>query len=321
MLLIMSLLGAWTFSSQCRSIDSNMRITINKVIRLDSLPSGSGLELAGNNMYIISDNAPAYYKMDMKTRQYEKILIPGYPANEYIISKKTKHDLEALVTGTIKNKVYLFAFSSGSGPHRQMLLQIDPAGKEADKKLSLARLYASIKKEYDLSDEALNIEGAAICEGRLYLLLRKKNMIISMKWADFEQYINDPLEGSVPPTKGQYLTLPKHSGVSAGFSGATEIIYKGAEAIMFCASLEHTPNHTADGPVFGSYIGIIQPDEHGKMEIVALDIIKSEKGKILKEKIESIAIINSDTTNYNTLIISDNDDGHSSLLEVSITIK
>jgi len=90
---------------------------------------------------------------------------------------------------------------------------------------------------------------------------------------------------------------------------------------MFCASLEHTPNHIDDGPVFGSYMGIMHPDKKGKMEIVALEIIRNEKGKILKEKIESIAVISSETTNYNTLIISDNDNGVSKLFEVAITVK
>ncbi len=320
----MPLMGAWTLSSQCRSIDNmdkNMQITVNKVMQLDSLPSGSGLEVSGDSMYIISDNAPAYYKMDLKTMKYAEYPINGFTSDGYVIPKKTKHDLEGSVIGKINGQEYLLAFGSGSSPRREMLMMVDIHHKATDRKVPLNRLYSALRTKYELSDEALNIEGAAVCKERLYLFLRKKNMVISMKWMDFEQYIIDPLEGSIPASASEYLMLPKHSGVSAGFSGATEIIYKGEEAIMFCASLEHTPNHIDDGPVFGSYMGIMRPDKKGKMEIEALEIIKNEKGKILKEKIESIAIISSDTTNYKTLIVSDNDNGMSRLFEVSISVQ
>ncbi len=298
-----------------------MHITINKILQLDSLPSGSGLEVSGDSMYIISDNAPAYYKMDLRTMEYAVYPIKGFTSDGYVIPKKTKHDLEGSVIGKINGQEYLLAFGSGSSPRRETLLMIDIHHKKADRKIPLARLYSALRTKYELSDEALNVEGAAVCKERLYLFLRKKNMVISMKWADFEQYISDPVEGNIPPSASEYLMLPKHSGVSAGFSGATEIVYKGEEAIMFCASLEHTPNHIDDGPVFGSYMGIMHPDKKGKMEIVALEIIRNEKGKILKEKIESIAVISSETTNYNTLIISDNDNGVSKLFEVAITVK
>jgi hypothetical protein len=318
---VMSLLGAWTFSSQCRSMDNNMHITINRSIPLDSLPSGSGLEVTGDSMYIISDNAPAYYKMDLRTMKYEHFPIKGFTGNGYIIPKKNKHDLEGSVIGKVNGEEYLMAFGSGSSPRREMLLLIDIHHKKEDRKIPLARLYNALRTKYDLSNEALNIEGAAVCNKKLYLFLRKKNMIISMRWADFEQYILNPGEGAIPATGSQYLMLPKHSGVSAGFSGATEVRYKGKEAIMFCASLEHTPNAIDDGPVFGSYIGVMTPQENGQMEIEALDIIRNKDGNILKEKIESLAVINYDTTTYKTLIISDNDDGRSSIFEADISIK
>lgn len=317
----LSLLGAWTLSSQCRSMDNNMRITINKTIALDSLPSGSGLEVTGDSMYIISDNAPAYYKMDLHTKKYEQFPIKGFTSDGYVIPKKTKHDLEGSVIGKINGEEYLMAFGSGSSPRREMLLMIDIHHKKEDKKIPLNRLYHALRTKYDLSKEALNIEGAAVCGKKLYLFLRKKNMIISMRWADFEQYLLQPENGPIPQTGSQYLMLPKHSGVTAGFSGATEVTYKGKEAIMFSASLEHTPNAIDDGPVFGSYIGVMQPGKDGQMEIEALDIIRNKEGAILKEKIESLAVINYDTMSYRTLIISDNDDGRSSMFEADISIK
>jgi hypothetical protein len=85
--------------------------------------------------------------------------------------------------------------------------------------------------------------------------------------------------------------------------------------------LEHTPNAIDDGPVFGSYIGIMCPGKNGKMAIEAVDIIRGENGKILKEKIESLAVISYDTTSYKTLIIADNDNGRSNIFEADISIK
>jgi hypothetical protein len=195
-------------------------------------------------------------------------------------------------------------------------------GKESEqKRIPMNRLYAELKRRHDLSNEELNIEGVASCNGKVIFFLRKENMLVSIPTDQFTDYLDAPLEKPVPPSEEQTILLPKHAGIFPGFSGATEIKYQGKDAILFCASLEHTPNAIDDGPVSGSYVGLLVEDGNGKLDLAEINFVRDKAGKILKDKIESIVVTKGDSGRYKALLIADNDNGRSKLLEANISIK
>jgi hypothetical protein len=259
--------------------------------------------------------------MDLRTEKHLSIPIAGMDHTQYEAPKRTKPDLESSVSVEIKGKSYLLAFGSGSSPRREMLLMVEMGNESVQKRLPMNRMYAEIRKRYELSDEALNLEGAATCGGRIYFFLRKKNMVVSMLLNDFITYIEDPLENRVPASREQMILLPKHAGIFAGFSGATEIKYKGSEAMLFCASLEHTPNAIDDGPVSGSYVGLLVLNGKGEIELAEVNFVRDRAGNILKDKIESIVVREGDSGTYKAILVADNDNGRSKLFEVNISIK
>ncbi|HYD21008.1 MAG TPA: hypothetical protein VEB40_05990 [Flavipsychrobacter sp.] len=301
-------------------MENKLQIEVTKVTALDSIPAGSGLLLEKDSLYIISDNSPSLFKLNLKSNTYREITINGMDKSQYELPKRTKPDFESSLRLKIKDRNYLLAFGSGSAPRREVLLMLEIGKEHVQKRIPLNRLYAELRKRHGLSDEALNIEGAAGCHGRIYLLLRKKNMVVSMEEKDFIDYLEAPLEKSVPASSEQIITLPRHGGVFAGFSGATEIRYKGKEAILFCASLEHTPNAIDDGPVSGSYVGLLT-EQHGKLDLGEINFVRDQRGNILNDKIESLVVSEGDSGSYKAILVADNDNGRSKLLEVVILIK
>lgn len=297
-----------------------LELKISTVTRLDSLPSGSGLALVRDSLYIISDNAPAYYKLHPATKGYTRVPISGYPAEEYTIAKKDKHDLESAVCGHCNGRDYLFAFGSGSTSRREMLLAIDLGGTHPPQKIPLLHLYMQISSRCRLKEKELNIEGAALCHDRLFLFVRGKNIAVSMAWADFCRFALQPVGGLIPEMSIQQVNLPTYGITGAGFSGATEITYRGKPAILFSASLEDTPNAIDDGAVHGSYLGILSYNTNGVLGLEQISMVRDSAGVVLKQKIESVAVTGTTGNRVNLLMIADNDDGASVLIEGSIRI-
>lgn len=316
LLLCLALPGTW-----CYSMGHKLQIDIQKITELDSIPAGSGLLLQKDSLYIISDNAPAYYKLDIATLQYKKIAIKGYGQEMYELPKRNKHDFESSVQLNIKGKDYLLAFGSGSAARREILLMVETGKDGNQKRIPLNLLYADLRQRYGMGTEDLNIEGAATCGDRIYLFLRKENLAVSMLKSDFIQHILAPDTGNIPPSKAQLISLPGDNGIFSGFSGATEIKYEGEDAILFCASLENTANAIADGAISGSYVGLLIKDEKEKLKLEAIEQLMDIKGEVIPEKIESLVVTEQNDNDYKVLLVSDNDNGKSKLLEANISIK
>lgn len=317
-ILLFILVPLWLCCIQCRSMNNNLVVTVNKVTLLDSIPSGSGLAMDRDSLYIISDNTPYFYKLSLATGKFRKVPIAGYTAEEHLLPKKTKHDFESALTARIQGKNCLLAFGSGSSPRREKLLLAGVDNDNEQRIVPLFYLYSALRERYQLSKEALNIEGAALCNERLFLFLRKKNLVISMDWRDFEAYLLAPSEKNIPKTESQHIQLPKHAGIIAGFSGVTEV---NNSKLVFCASLEHAPNHIDDGPIYGSYIGTIQVKKDGKLHLDDITLLQDNKGATIREKIESVVVTGVNGTSLTVILVSDNDSGASKLFEVTIDKK
>ena len=86
--------------------------------------------------------------------------------------------------------------------------------------------------------------------------------------------------------------------------------------LLFTASLEATSDATSDGEILGSYIGIIEFSNFNH-RITDTQILKVEN-KILKTKIEGIAVKSMQNNKVKVICVSDNDNGTSWIYELRV---
>jgi len=116
---------------------------------------------------------------------------------------------------------------------------------------------------------------------------------------------------SFPQIEFNNITLPSINKHEAHLSGVCTL---NKTDILFCASVEDTPDWTKDGPILGSCVGIYSTTTK---KVSAVYFLKNEKGNILKEKIESLDILRKEANvDFILLAVGDNDDGTSRLLQL-----
>jgi hypothetical protein len=113
------------------------------------------------------------------------------------------------------------------------------------------------------------------------------------------------------------IKLPSIGKHEARFSGACSL--NDNKMLLFCASVEDTPDWTTDGPVLGSFIGLLDLDQKGQQQLKKVEQIKNKDGSPFLEKMESIEVVrklsNGELICYG---ITDNDLGGSKLLEIRV---
>lgn len=300
----------------CNRNTGQLSLQVEKIVELDSLPSGSGMVVSGDTAWIIGDDATGVYRLSLSDYNYIKIPNGQYDSTLYRIPKPVKPDFEAAAMGQWKGWDYLLAFGSGSVPvYRDSLLVVDTRQATITTKVSLSGFYTALKYRHGLDSATLNIEGAATTNKYLYLLNRGRNLLFRIDRKTFEQYISAPDDEHIPEALGEEIELPVSNGLKAGFSGATML---DDHTLLFSASLEDSPDHIADGAVLGSYIGLL--DLSGdKAKLLAITMLKDNAGNALKDKIESVEIVGKYPDGAMKLIaLVDNDVGSSKLMVLKL---
>lgn len=314
--------------------DLTMKATIEKHLRFDNLPSASGLEMLGDHYYVIGDDSPYLYSLDKDYRLVSQEPIfdtAGFESGR--IAKADKADLEGITLLQHQGKPYLLMMGSGSAPARRKayLYNIcgddicrEGAGAHGAKAIDVDDLYQQLESHDALSGSLLNIEGVAAGHGRLYLLQRAigtgQNVLISYSMADFIPYLLAESNAQLPNPELTFFRLPKLNNLQAGFSGA----YVYDDKLFFTASLEDTGDAYADGEVLGSYVGYIPfsgLNSRDTLEVPAAPILQSD-GSPYMGKAESLLVKNREGKGkYRLVVVSDDDQGGSELLEVVLRVE
>ncbi len=287
-----------------------MKFELKAHRELSNIPSASGIELTGKDMYVIGDDSPWLFKLNENFEITDKIrLFPKRQFSDSIIKKMEKPDLEAIAKGNEAGSI-LYAFGSGSkSPERDLMVEINLSAKTSVE-YSLKGFYSHIRAVAQLKEEQLNIEAAEVYQDQLYLFNRGENLIIKLSLSHFKAYLND--NTPLPPLEIFRINLPEIDGILAGFSGASKDPDHGI--LFFTATVENTHNWIDDGEVLGSFIGIINLEElKNNMKPDHLAILLDKD--LLRIKVESIAVIPPFNKGLAELVlVTDSDGGLSELL-------
>lgn len=286
-----------------------MQIKIENRIIIPELPSLSGVEIIGKDIFVTGDNLPNLYKINDNGKILKSYtLIPKTEFEGGLMPKHLKPDFEGMCKIKFQSGYFLLLFGSGSkSPQRDILFMVNPEDKTDVKKHSLFDFYSHLRIQGNISSSDLNVEAALYHEGKILLFNRGNNFIIEFSLEDLFQHLEN--KKYIPEFKFYQIFLPVLKNISAGFSGAD--IFE--DRIIFTASVENTFNWVDDGEVLGSYLGFISLKNLRDKYTPPCKLIE-ENNEILKLKIESVAIKKVSPSGTELVLVSDSDGGSSEII-------
>jgi len=291
---------------------NRLDIDILSVQILKEIPSASGIAKFKENFYVIGDDSPYLFKIDKHFDLISKNLI--YSCGKLqgdTIPKIDKPDFEAM---ELISETEILVFGSGSkSSERDVCVLVDIEKEVKYKKYDISLFYEHIRRMEVMDGYELDIEGLAMYGELLYLFNRGRNIIFCFPYTDFISYCK--AESDFPIPKVSIYSLPKINGLQAGFSGAT--IYGQKPYLIFTASVEDAPNAYDDGPILGSFIGLIEINNGNLSDEI---IIKKIPNPGFPLKIESVIVdeILSETV-AELVLVTDNDGQASEILRLHMT--
>lgn len=289
-----------------------MKISVLNTIKIDEIPSGSGIAKSGNSYYVIGDDSPFLYELNeaFDVISQTRLIDSNSLSNERII-KSEKPDFESLEM--IGEKEIVVLGSGSKSPQRDIFIRILLEDPMIIEMYDISDFYKNLKNLPIFNDSELNIEATAYRDNQIFLFNRNKNLILQFKYTDLLSYIKGEITFSEPVIKE--FSLPKINGIEAGFSGAT--VLKNESKLIFTASVENTDNAYDDGEILGSFIGLIDISDNIISDIIDFCQIPNSEVPL---KVESITIDQEMAPgNTKVILITDDDMGNSTLIESVIT--
>jgi hypothetical protein len=289
-----------------------MKLKIIDTGVLSNFPSGSGLEIYKNRIYIVGDDAASVLIANKRWKEKDHIAL--FETTTKRISKKEKADLEATTLLTDVKNAHLLILGSGSTERRNQLLLINLLNHSLTK-VDIAVFYSRLKQN-GISD--LNIEGAAVVNDRLLLANRgnktnPSNHLIETSLFFWQEQETAPIK---------WHTLQVETGDDPiGISGLCYSPYH--EQLLFTTSMEDV-NSYDDGKIGRSYLGIIdniyrkldRPQETIKATKL-IDLTITDK-RFEGNKVESLCLQTERNNSYKIHLIADNDDGKSRWFKIRL---
>ncbi len=248
--------------------------------------AGSGLACVGRRLAVVQDDANWLALVDPETLHVDALALPPGPGGVRLFgedrgNKADKLDLEAAATLPDGR---LLLVGSGSTPARCCWVVVDPASGTVDVQ-DQSSVYRQLAAMPGFCGAELNLEGAVVHAGRLYLAQRSNGRQLgpqprrdALVWlpasvvdgaaCDWTGVACHPLP-SIGDLAGVRLTL-------------TDLCTRGDE-LWFAAAAEDSPDAYHDGEVTGSAVGVWTVNS-----AVAVPITDA-KGEVVPVKVEGIA--------------------------------
>lgn len=303
-----------------------LKATVQHKQIYEQLPSASGIELVDNTYYIVGDDSPYLYQLDAEFNLTERhVLFDTADFSSGRIPKSLKPDLESMAHFTYGRDQMLLLLGSGSSDKRNRAFVVNLTEGMAVKELDFSRLYLFMKRVLRIEAEGeLNLEGFAMDETYTYIMQRAlgsgTNVLFRFNSSNFKNFVMD--NAGIPAAAVYHFALPKLEGYMAGLSGA----YALNDRLFFTASVENTPNAVEDGEVVGSLVGMIDlnalpyaSDAANPMQVPAVQLMNPD-GSVYKGKAESLVVKAGEDNRYNLIVVSDDDQGGSELLQIELEV-
>ncbi|GAA4004500.1 hypothetical protein GCM10022408_15380 [Hymenobacter fastidiosus] len=302
-----------------------MKAIIRRQLELPGLPSASGIEILGSTAYIIGDDSPYLYCLDLQNLAItDRVTL--FETTEFAagrIPKLRKPDLECLTALTAPTgETGLLLCGSGATPAREVGYWVElAAGSRAAtvRPLALGSLYAALRQALP-AGVTLNLEAAAASAEELLLFQRtvgsiEGNLVFRLPLAAAWDFLMGTTT-QLPAIRPQHFPLPTIDGRPAGFSGAT--IFQ--NQLFITASVEDTQDAVADGAVLGSFVGVLTltaPNQPA--ESVSLTRLELPDGQPYRGKVESIAVARLLAPGqWEVILVTDDDAGGSTAVVVEL---
>jgi len=279
------------------------------------VPAVSGLEVFGDKLYMISDNTEGVSICDFSGKIIETISLDTDESSTQIIEKKNKSDYEGCTLISKDDEDYLLLIGSGSkkeNRNKAKLICLTDGYKI--KNYDLHEFYSFLRSKFEIKLDDFNIEALAYYDKKIYLFNRGTNEIFVLKRSSFFDFLKGEKEDL--KLKRYKMQLDPINGVFAGVSGAT-ITDDGL--VIITASAERTGDWYNDGEIAGSSLGWFKLSEMQSEFKVKTEILK-DGGKVLKSKIESVALHSIDQHKAKLFLVSDNDGAESELFEFELLV-
>ena len=225
-------------------------------------------------------------------------------------NKHRKLDLEASIAIAEGAVTTLFAFGSGSLPARERVVVVTgwEGGARSISIVQAPRLYGVLRSTPEFSGSELNLEGAALLRGDLWLFGRGNgvrgtereplNATCALEWSAVAAHLAAP-ETTEPPRPGRITRydLGALAGTPLGFTDAMAV----EGAFLYSAAAEASPDAVRDGPVAGSSVGVLVPGRAPRWAPLLDD-----RGGLFPGKVEGLAW--SDAARLRICAVVDHDD-------------
>lgn len=283
---------------------------------LFQIASASGLAEIPEGWLVVGDDFIDLYWLDADGELHGQWPISATPAVivNGRVPKKHKRDFEAIASWRQGKQTQLLIFGSGSKlPQRSYIVQAAWQEKLlSSQEVQAEAFYQHILQVAKIGPEQLNIEGAAVFDGKLVLLNRGMNQSILLDLKAFNTYLSGGCKGNPPALSIQNYKLPDIGGIQLGMSGACTDLRR--NRLYFCASAEDSVDWIQDGEVLGSYVGwIVRPTAGDGGELFAMPVV-DEAGQITADKIEAIGLLPPVNGNVQVMALTDTDGSHSQML-------
>lgn len=223
-----------------------------RVAELD-VSAASGLVALEDVLYVVADDELFLASFDRAGRPLQRFsLFEGLLPEEHQARKRSKPDLEAL---TVLPDGRLLALGSGSTASRMRSVTIDPQAPKALRHSDWSPLFAKLAAEL----AELNIEGAVVCNGRLWLAQRGNgasghNALIEL---DLEPVC--AALGAGAPVEAHVLCAvrPVCLGALEGAPLGLTDLCAAPDGLLFTATAEPSASTYDDAPSTGSVVGVL----------------------------------------------------------------
>lgn len=305
-------LVGFLFVLSCQNSSKKMEVFILNHKKI-SVSAASGVEVYKENLYMISDNTEGISVCDFNGNFQKVIALSANVSSDKVIEKKFKSDYEACTIISRNKSDYLLLVGSGSKRENRNKAKLVSLTKESIiENYNLEDFYQALRDEAHISSEDFNIEALAYYDNKLYFFNRGTNEILSLKQSAFFDFVNG--ESTELKIKKYRIELDDINGAKSGISGAT-ISENGV--VLFCASAEETKDWYNDGEILGSSIGWFHINDLEKHFKVSTHPIM-ENGKVIKTKVESLAVEFINDEKAKLFLVSDNDGLDSELFIVEV---